>query len=67
MASYSLTPADVQAALNAQNVYVAAGSVGAPPQNIDQSFETGILVNGMLNKASDYQKMIIKTYPLPGN
>ncbi len=32
MAAYSLTPADVIAALNAQNVQVAAGSAGAPPQ-----------------------------------
>ena len=66
MASYSLTPADVQAALQAQNVYVAAGSVGAPPQASSTSFETGLLVNGMLNKASDYQKIIIKTIPSTG-
>ena len=66
MASYRLTPADVISALSSQNVYVAAGSVGAPPQAPSQAFETGILVNGMLNKASDYQKMIIKTIPGTG-
>src|ERR1700743_1807421 len=66
MASYSLTPADVTAALNAQNVYVAAGSVGAPPQLTSQAFETGILVKGMLNKASDYEKIIVKTNPATG-
>ena len=66
MASYHLTPADVISALSSQNVYVAAGSVGAPPQAPSQAFETGILVNGMLNKASDYQKMIIKTIPGTG-
>src|ERR1700756_4123214 len=32
MASYSLTPQDVINALNEQNVQVAAGSVGTPPQ-----------------------------------
>src|SRR5450755_1115651 len=32
MASYSLTPQDVISALNAQNVQVAAGSAGVPPQ-----------------------------------
>src|ERR1700743_3231697 len=32
MASYHITPADVSAAVNAQNQYVAAGSAGAPPQ-----------------------------------
>lgn len=66
MASYSLTPADVSAALNAQNVYVAAGSVGSPPQPSSQSFETGILVKGMLSKASDYEKIIVKTNPATG-
>src|ERR1700733_8479433 len=38
MASYSLTPADVTAAIKAQNVYIAAGSVGEPPQNGSQVF-----------------------------
>src|SRR5476651_954745 len=66
MASYGLTPADVTAALNAQNVYVAAGSVGAPPQRSSQAFETGILVNGMLNKASDYKNIVVKTIPSTG-
>jgi len=66
MASYSLTPADVTAALNAQNVYVAAGSVGSPPQPSSQTYETGILVKGMLNKASDYEKIVVKTNPATG-
>ena len=66
MASYSLTPADVINALNSQNVYVAAGSTGSPPQNSSQVFETGILVNGMLNKVSDYEKIIVKTIPTTG-
>ena len=66
MASYSLTPADVSAALNAQNVYVAAGSVGSPPQRTTQTNEIGILVNGMLNKAADYEKIIVKTNPKNG-
>lgn len=66
MASYSLTPADVSASLNAQNVYVAAGSVGSPPQRTTQTNEIGILVNGMLNKAADYEKIIVKTNPKNG-
>jgi HAE1 family hydrophobic/amphiphilic exporter-1 len=66
MASYGLTPADVTAALNGQNVYVAAGSVGAPPQQNAQTYETGILVNGMLSKVSDYQKIVVRTIPATG-
>jgi HAE1 family hydrophobic/amphiphilic exporter-1 len=66
MASYSLTPADVISALNSQNVYVAAGSTGSPPQKPSQVYETGILVNGMLNKVSDYQNIVVKTIPTTG-
>ena len=66
MASYNLTPGDISAALNAQNVYVAAGSAGAPPQVSGQSHEIGILVNGMLSKEADYEKIIVKTIPATG-
>ena len=66
MASYGLTPADVTTSLQDQNAYVAAGATGAPPQVSNQSHEVGILVNGMLNKVSDYQKIIIKANPLTG-
>jgi HAE1 family hydrophobic/amphiphilic exporter-1 len=66
MASYGLTPTDVVNALNAQNVYVAAGSAGAPPQKSTQADEVGILVNGMLNKATDYEKIVVKTIPATG-
>src|ERR1019366_6679083 len=54
------------AALNAQNVQVAAGSAGAPPQKSTQAFEIGILVNGQLKNASDFQKIIVKTIPATG-
>jgi HAE1 family hydrophobic/amphiphilic exporter-1 len=66
MASYGLVPQDVIDALNAQNAYVAAGSVGAPPQKNGQVFETGILVNGMLNKVPQYEKIVVKTIPTTG-
>src|SRR6201996_9099237 len=61
MASYNLMPSDITSALNGQNVYVAAGAVGAPPQTSNQVYETGILVNSMLNKPEQYEKLIVKT------
>ena len=66
MASYSLTPQDVINALNEQNVQVAAGSVGVPPQNRSQTFELSILVNGQLSKVSDFENIIVKTIPSTG-
>jgi multidrug efflux pump len=66
MASYGLMPGDVIAALNAQNVQVAAGSAGAPPQDNTQTNEYTILVNSRLNKATEFNNIIIKTIPSTG-
>jgi hydrophobic/amphiphilic exporter-1 (mainly G- bacteria), HAE1 family len=66
MASHSLTPQDVISALNAQNVQVAAGSAGVPPQKKTQTFELGILVNGRLSKVADFENVIVKTVPSTG-
>ena len=66
MASYNITPGDVQNALGSQNVYVAAGAAGAPPQVSSQAHEIGILVNGMLSKPSDYEEIIVKSNPGTG-
>jgi len=66
LASYSLMPQDVINALNAQNVQVAAGSAGSPPQENSQTHEFSILVNGRLNKASEFQNIVVKTIPASG-
>ena len=66
MAAYSLTPQDVINALNAQNVQVAAGSAGVPPQRSTQTFEIGILVNGRLSKVSEFQNIGVKPNPSTG-
>jgi hydrophobic/amphiphilic exporter-1 (mainly G- bacteria), HAE1 family len=66
MASYNLTPQDIINSLNAQNVQVAAGSAGVPPQQSTQTFEIGILVNGRLSKVSEFENIIVKTIPATG-
>jgi hydrophobic/amphiphilic exporter-1 (mainly G- bacteria), HAE1 family len=66
MASYSLTPTDIINALNAQNVQVAAGTAGVPPQASTQTYELGILVNGRLSKVSEFENIIVKTVPATG-
>jgi len=66
MAAYSLTAADIINALNEQNLQVAAGSAGVPPQQKSQTYELSVLVNGRLNKVSDFEKIIVKTIPGQG-
>jgi len=63
MAAYGLMPKDVIASLNAQNAYVAAGSVGAPPQNNSQAYELTVMPNGLLTKPRDYERVVVKTIP----
>ncbi|HVS95555.1 MAG TPA: efflux RND transporter permease subunit [Puia sp.] len=66
MASHNLMPQDIINALNAQNVQVAAGSAGVPPQSRAQAFEVGILVNGRLSKVSEFENIIVKSNPARG-
>jgi len=66
MASYSLTPTDVINALNAQNVQVAAGTAGVPPQASSQTYELGILVNGRLSTVPEFENIIVKNNPTTG-
>jgi HAE1 family hydrophobic/amphiphilic exporter-1 len=66
LAEYGLTAGDINSALLEQNVQVAAGSVGVPPQTSEQVFEYSLLVNGRLNKADDFEKIIVKTNPTTG-
>jgi hydrophobic/amphiphilic exporter-1 (mainly G- bacteria), HAE1 family len=66
LASYGLMPQDVINAINAQNVQVAAGSAGSPPQENSQTHEYSILVNGRLNKVSEFEKIVVKTLPVSG-
>jgi len=66
MAAYSLTSTDIINALNEQNLQVAAGSAGVPPQQKTQTYELSVLVNGRLNKVADFEKIIVKTIPGSG-
>ena len=67
MAAHNLMPQDIINALNAQNVQVAAGSAGVPPQSRAQAFEVGILVNGRLSKVSQFENIIVKNNPAKGD
>src|ERR1700744_1171730 len=63
LAQYNLTATDISNALTEQNVQVAAGAVGAPPQPKAQPFEYNVYVNGRLSQVSDFENIIVKTQP----
>ncbi|TCC97882.1 efflux RND transporter permease subunit [Pedobacter hiemivivus] len=61
LANYGLTPANVSAAVQEQNVRVPGGSVGAPPQRNNQTFEFSVLLDGDLNTEEQFKNIVIKT------
>jgi len=67
LAELKITPAQVTAALQEQNVQVAAGTVGAPPQKNSQVFEYTVFVKGRLVKPEEFGKVIVKTDPSSGS
>lgn len=66
LAQLGIAAADVTAALQEQNLQVAAGTVGAPPQRSAQTFEYTVFVKGRLVKPEEFGNVIIKTNPANG-
>ena len=66
LAEYGITATDINNAITEQNVQVAAGSVGVPPQQNAQVFEYSLLVNGRLFTTDDFDNIIVKSVPSSG-
>mgnify|MGYP000835376404 FL=1 len=56
-----VTPSDVRAAIEAQNMEVSAGSVGSQPSATPSSFEFTLSSPGRLVTADQFEQIIIKT------
>lgn len=55
-----LTPADVSAAIQAQNMEVSGGSIGTPPQSNDTEFQYTLISKGNLESAEEFGNIILK-------
>ncbi len=58
-----LTTLDVLAAINEQNIQVAAGQVGSPPTPASQSFQYTVTTLGRLTEPEQFGDIIVKTSP----
>jgi len=67
LAHFGITANDVIKAVQGQNIQVAAGSVGQPPQYTKQPFEYDVIVNSRLSNVEDFKNIIIKTIPETGS
>ncbi|MFB3884183.1 MAG: efflux RND transporter permease subunit [Thermodesulfobacteriota bacterium] len=61
--TFGLTTTDVLSAIQAQNVQVVAGQLGAPPVPQNQPSQFTINTLGRLSDVSQFQDIIIKTAP----
>ncbi len=67
LAQLNLTADDVVNALSEQNLQIAAGSVGAPPQNKSQAFEYTVFTNSRLSSIEQFKKIIVRANTQQGS
>ncbi|HEX5024429.1 MAG TPA: multidrug efflux RND transporter permease subunit [Agriterribacter sp.] len=67
MAALGITPAEVNASLQEQNLQVAAGTIGGNPQPRQQVFEYSVLTNSRINRQEDFENIIVRTRPSDGS
>src|SRR6201999_343900 len=63
LAQLGLTVNDVQNAINEQNLQVAAGSTGTPPQNSGSAFEFTVFTNSPLTTEKGMGNIVIRSNP----
>ncbi len=61
MHAYGISAAEVQAAIQSQNIEVSPGSVGQKPNDNGQAFEYTLVANGRLTTAEQFENIIVRT------
>ena len=61
LASYSLMPSDVQSAIEAQNVQVSAGKIGALPSSSAQQLTATVRAQSRLQTPDQFKAIIVKS------
>ncbi|MCC9165586.1 efflux RND transporter permease subunit [Pontibacter harenae] len=67
MAQYGISSNQVIAAVQEQNLQVAAGTVGGKPQENTQAFQYPITVSGRLTTPEEFENIVIRTDPATGS
>ena len=61
MTGLNITPSQVIAAIQAQNIQVAAGQIGEPPVGSDQQQQLTVLAPGELTSADQFKNIVLRT------
>ncbi|HEY4471822.1 MAG TPA: multidrug efflux RND transporter permease subunit [Stellaceae bacterium] len=63
LTAFNLTPADVVAAVQSQNVQAALGRIGAAPSPQTQQIQLTITTEGRLTRTDEFQNIILRANP----
>jgi HAE1 family hydrophobic/amphiphilic exporter-1 len=63
LTALSLTPADVIAAIQSQNIQAAVGRIGARPMTADQQFQITLQTRGRLSDAAEFERIVVRANP----
>ncbi|WP_346797324.1 efflux RND transporter permease subunit [Halomonas sp. Bachu 37] len=63
LSQFDLTPAEVAAAIRAQNTEVPAGSLASTPQSDPRAYTYTITAGGRLNNVDDFRDIYLRTNP----
>ncbi|MBC2859534.1 efflux RND transporter permease subunit [Stappia sp. 28M-7] len=61
LAALSMTPSDFIAAIQDQNLQVAAGQIGAPPAPDGQQFQYTVRAQGRLSTVEEFRNIVLRT------
>ena len=61
LAGLGMTPSDFIAAVQDQNIQVAAGQIGAPPVPEGQQFQYTVKAEGRLSTVEDFENIVLRT------
>ncbi len=63
LTNFGITPSDIVAALQKQNVQAAIGRIGAQPALPDQQFQLTIQTKGRLTSVEEFESIVLRAQP----
>jgi len=63
LTALGLTPSDVIAAIQGQNVQAAVGRIGAQPMTADQQYQITLQTQGRLTDATEFENILVRANP----
>lgn len=67
MAALGITAAEINAALQEQNLQIGAGTIGGNPQQDAQTFEYSVLTNSRISTPEQFENIVVRSRPTDGS